>query len=119
MHARSSASESSAVASACHWRSSSRTLKTFLPDRSFELCDPRLAGPTSAAVQHFAGLGHPTPADVNVADMVLDLVIKSPVCSYSCQTLGTSVTALPVDVHLAAMTVAIMCCDRVWRLTSA
>ena len=38
-----------------------------------------LAGPTSAAVQHFAGLGHPTPADVNVADMVLDLVIKSPV----------------------------------------
>ena len=37
------------------------------------------AGPTSAAVQHFAGLGHPTPVDVNVADMVLDLVIKSPV----------------------------------------
>ena len=36
-------------------------------------------GPTSAAVRHFAGLGHPTPAEVNVADMVLDLVIKSPV----------------------------------------
>ena len=32
----------------------------------------------TSAAQHFASLGHVTPPEVNIADMVLDLVIKSP-----------------------------------------
>ena len=53
-------------------------------------------------MQHFAGLGHPTPVDVNVADMVLDLVIKSPVCSCHSHTLGNSIAASAVKIRFYA-----------------
>lgn len=32
----------------------------------------------ASAAQHFTSLGHSAPPEVNIADMVLDLVIKSP-----------------------------------------
>lgn len=36
------------------------------------------AGPMEAARHHFASLGHDVPPHVNIADAVLDLVIRSP-----------------------------------------
>lgn len=37
------------------------------------------SGPAPLAAAHFAALGHVQPPDVNIADFVLDVVIKSPV----------------------------------------
>lgn len=36
------------------------------------------AGPMELARAHFEGLGHPTASDINIADRILDLVIRSP-----------------------------------------
>ncbi len=47
---------------------------------------PWRAGPIAAARPHFASLGHAVPENVNIADAVLDLVIRSS----------------PTEVHLGA-----------------
>ena len=69
-------------------------------------------------MQHFAGLGYPTPADVNVADMVLDLVIKSPVLIislharlYLCSCDGPCVardSTLPVEPALLSLMLPVL-----------
>lgn len=41
-------------------------------------CCCYVAGPIAAAEAHFEAIGHPMPAGINIADWVLDLVIRSP-----------------------------------------
>lgn len=56
------------------------------------------SGPAASAQSHFAALGHVAPADVNIADFLLDVTIRaSPqVCALlhkqgPCVSIGTKV----------------------------